>query len=468
MGLLLLTVVSGVGCVGPRTVERDSSGLSLAERNPPRLSLEGHVVYRHYDAPRRGDDGTTSGGGLPLALALDTAGNAWVLGEFHTQLQSVHSSGSEHATRHIWIPHHSDALPFTNRHGVRTQNSTLGESVVVDGEGRVWLSQGGGHLVRESANHSRVLSYQPESGFFRVYNLPGNRNEAMGLHWDAPRGLVWVAESGMHAELSSGASDDDPRAGALVAFDPETAPHENDFLWDRSLDHLLCSEPTPDPVGCFSRYALPDRALAPAQLVSDASGSIWFTLFWGGAIGRLDPETGEVIVYPLEAGIGTDRRAKAVGPGPWDIAISPDGEHVVWSEFFDSTIARLPLARGLDPACRTLLDGRNPCVEQAPIPGADLGGQRVHSIAFDAFGNLWFTQFAFGVTPTVRNSIGFVTADWSRVELLEPFADQPGGDNSYAGIAIDHRTGDIWVAEFQPPGVGRLTLVNRDVDPATW
>jgi streptogramin lyase len=221
-------------------------------------------------------------------------------------------------------------------------------------------------------------------------------------------------------------------------------------------------------VGCFARYALPDGALAPAQLVGDASGSIWFTLFWGGAIGRLDPETGEVIIYPLASGIGTGPRAKAVGPGPWDIAISPDGEHVVWSEFFDSTIARLPLARAFDPACRALRDGRNPCVEEARVYGAELGSQRVHSIAFDRFGNLWFTQFALGATPGVRNSIGFVTTDWSRVELLEPFEDRPDGDGSYAGIVIDPETGDIWVAEFQPPGIGRLTPVDRDVDPAAW
>jgi streptogramin lyase len=107
-------------------------------------------------------------------------------------------------------------------------------------------------------------------------------------------------------------------------------------------------------------------------------------------------------------------------------------------------------------------------VEQVRIPDADLGSQRIHSIAFDRFGNLWFTQFTFPVTPDVSNSIGFVTADWSRIELLEPPTVGPDGNGSYAGIAIDPETGDIWVAEFQPPGVGRLTPVDRGVDAATW
>jgi streptogramin lyase len=461
MGLVLLTLVSSVGCAGRLSPVRDPSHLSLA----------GHLSYRHYEARHRNDDGVWSGGGLPLAVELDTEGNAWVLGEFHTQLQLVSISDSAPATTHTRIPHHPDARPFTDRHGGPTQNSILGESVLVDGKGRVWLTQGGGHLARGGTNHSRVVSYDPSSGIFRAYNLPGNRNEAMGLFWDSHRGLVWVAESGMHAtrsEPSSDLTDEDPRPGALVAFDPETAAYDNDFLWDRPLDHLLCSEPTPEPVGCFARYALPDGTLAPAHLVGDASGSIWFTLFWGSAIGRLDPETGEVVVYPLAPGIGTGPAAKAVGSGPWEIAISPDGEYVVWSEFFDSTIARLPLARALDPACHALSDGRNPCVEELRVPGADLESQSVHSIAFDGFGNLWFTQFSFPVTPDVPNSIGFVTADWSRVELLDPDEVRPDGNGSYAGIAIDPETGDIWVAEFLPPGVGRLTPVDRDVDPATW
>lgn len=464
MCLLLLIAIWSIGCA--RSLPPTPS--------PSKPSLVGHVVYRHYDAPRREEDGTSSGGGIPLAVALDASGNAWVLGEFHTKLQLVRVSDPAQATKKIPLPHHPDALPFGNRRGTRTQTSVLGESVIVDGEERVWLSQGGGHLVREGTNHSRVVSYEPGSGTFRAYNLPGDRNEAMGLFWDDPRGLVWVAEYGRSSERdgddqSSDPSNEDSRAGALVAFDPETAPYENDFLWDQPLDHLLCAEPSPEPVGCFARYVLPDGAITPAHLVGDPSGAIWFTLFWGRAIGRLDPRTGEVIVYPLAAGIGTDRRAKIVGPGPWDIAISPDGEHIVWSEFFDSTLARLPLDRALEPDCHALRDGLNPCVEEMRVPGAELGDQRVGLFAFDRFGNLWFTQSpAFPVAPGVPNSIGFVTADWSRVVVLDPAEVGAAGGGSYAGIAVDPKTSDIWIAEFLPPGVGRFMRIDRGVDPATW
>ena len=459
---MLLVVLFSIGCTRSLQTNRPPAGISLS----------GRVVYRHYEAPHRDGDGTPGGVGRPLAITLDEEGNAWVLGEFHTKLQVVSAPSSLPATRQIWIPHHPDALPFGSRRGFQSQISVLGEGLIVDPDGRVWLSQGGGHLVREGANHSRVVSYDPESDEFRAYNLPGNRNEAVGLFWDAARGLVWVAEYGKFSvgvEEPSSDARAGPRAGSLIAFDPETTPHSNDFLWDRSLDHLLCADPTDSPAGCFARYELPDGALAPAHLTGDASGSIWFTLFWGRSIGRLDPRTGEVILYPLADGIGTDRRAEIVGPGPWDIEISPDGKHVVWSEFFDSTFSRLPLEQALDPTCRSLREGRNPCVEEMRVPAAALGNQRVGLFDFDRFGNLWFTQApAYPVAPGVPNSIGFVTSDWSRVVILDPSEVGAKRGGAYAGIAVDPETNDIWVAEFIPPGVSLFMRVDREVDPASW
>jgi hypothetical protein len=47
-------------------------------------------------------------------------------------------------------------------------------------------------------------------------------------------------------------------------------------------------------------------------------------------------------------------------------------------------------------------------VEEVRVLGVDLGSQQVHSIAFDRFGNLWFTQSTFPVTSSVRNSIGYI------------------------------------------------------------
>jgi streptogramin lyase len=464
MGLVLLTLVSSVGCAGRLS----------AVRQPSHLSLAGHLSYRHYEAPPRGDDGAWNGGGLPHSVALDAEGNAWVLGEFHTQLQLVSVLGSVQATEHTWIPHHPDALPFANMHGMPTQRSMLGESVVIDGKGRVWLSQGGGFLAREGTNHSRVVSYNPGSGTFKAYNLPGNRNEAIGVYWDNPRGLVWATESGFFSDFNAIVPPATGHQGTIIAFDPETATYDNNWLWGSSLDGELCTgakEPTAD--SCFKRYELPTAgwtpsspdpphtgALSPAHLVADSSGFIWFTSFWGSTIGRLDPDTEAVTLYPLEESPSPSPLG-AVGVGPWDIEVSPDGQYVVWSEFVDGELARMPISRALDPACRTLRGGRNPCVEEVRVPGADLGNQRVGSIAFDRFGNLWFT-------PSVPNSIGFVTADWSRVELLEPLEAHPDGDSQYAGIAIDRETGDIWFAEFEPPGVVRLTPVDRDVDPAAW
>jgi hypothetical protein len=72
MALLLLTLVSSIGCTRPLTGDPNPPRLSLEVRNPSRLSLAGHVVYRHYHAPRRGDDDAWSGGGLPLPVAVSS------------------------------------------------------------------------------------------------------------------------------------------------------------------------------------------------------------------------------------------------------------------------------------------------------------------------------------------------------------------------------------------------------------
>lgn len=456
--LLLGALASGIGCTGSSTAITDTAETPSGSR----------FAVRHYAAPRHDGDGSGDGG-LPLALAVDPSGNVWVLGEFHTDLHRVDASGSKDTTERITIPQHEEARPFIDRHGAPSQKSTLGEGILVDDRGRVWLSQGGGHLVRRGDNHSRVLSYDPGRDRFAAYNLPGNRNEAMGLLWDANRGLIWVAESGLYAERSDDAVDagaGDVRPGSLLAFDPDSAPFDNRFLWREPLQAHLCARPTTSPAGCFARFELPESALGPAQLAIDGSGAIWFTLFWGDAIGRLDPATATTTLYPLAPGLGTDRRAKAVGPGPWDIALSPDGQEVVWSEFFDATIARFPIARAFDVACQRLWGGRNPCIEEVRVPDRGVE-RRVHSIAFDRFHNVWFTEFTFPVTKEARNSIGFVSADHGRVVLLDP-TELRAGPASYAGIDIHPESGDIWLADFLPPGITRVMPANRDANPASW
>ncbi len=394
------------------------------------------------------------GGGIVLSLDLDAAGNAWALGEFHTAITYIANTDPCPAAVRTAIPINGTPFRYNN---APTSLSVLGESVKVANDGMVWFTQGGEHLGSAgTTNHSRVGRYDPGTATFQMYNIPGNRNEVVGLWVDETRGWVWITEAGLASDVVAQAS---PHQGAIMAFDPETAQWDNAWGWAASLDRYLCGageEPTAD--GCFKRYDLPAAtwsalqrgAFWPAHLVGDANGDIWFTNFWGSSIGRLEPDTETVTIHPLN-----DHRRGSnpiVGVGPWEIDISPDGLHVVWSEYFDATISRMPLSRADDAACQALVGGTNPCIEEHEV-ALNLMYQNIHSIAYDAKDSLWFAiGTALGTPPgTVTSTLGFVTPAWEDVVLLNPsgFASDfnPDSDISYAGMTINQTTGEIWASQ---------------------
>jgi streptogramin lyase len=408
----------------------------------------GSLAYDSCPAP------ATDGGGVVLSIDLDAAGNAWVLGEFHTALTYIENTDPCPMAVRTPIPINGTPFRYNDR---PTHLSVLGESVEVADDGVVWFTQGGEHLGSAgTTNHSRVGRYDPGNATFQMYNVPGNRNEVVGLWLDEMRGWVWITEAGFE---SDGVAQTSPHQGAIMAFDPNTAPWDNAWGWGGSLDEFLCDageEPSGDR--CFKRYDLPAAtwtalrrgAFWPAHLIGDANGDIWFTSFWGSSIGRLEPDTETVTLYPLN-----DHRSGGnpiVGVGPWEIAISPDGRYLVWSEYFDATISRMSLSRADDAVCQVLVGGANPCVEEHEV-ALNLAHQNIHSIAYDANHALWF---ATGTAPdtaagSVTSTLGFVSAGWEDVVLLDPrdFTPNfnPHSDISYTGISINQSTGEIWANE---------------------
>src|SRR5690606_17407324 len=182
--------------------------------------------YTWYDVPP-----TPGTNALPLAIAVGADGQVWVNEEFHLNFQ--HLDPTTGVVTGIEIPKPPDPGPFaTTLFGDRrTQTSTLGESILVDPQGRVWFTQGGGALYSGAhPNHSRVVSYDPaapDGERFRVYNMPGDWNEVIGIAWDEARGRMWVAQGGLEA-------------GPLIAsFDPERIPWDNHFDFSVSLLHQV-------------------------------------------------------------------------------------------------------------------------------------------------------------------------------------------------------------------------------------
>lgn len=410
-------------------------------------------VYRYdtFAVPER-----SGANASPLALAIDGGGRVWLNQEFH--LDSAPLAMLQPAATALALidaPAPAGPGPFATRIGGTDKNThftELGEDVIVDSKGRVWLSEGGGLLYDGPLpNHSRVVSYDPSApagNRFRIYNLPRDHNEIVGLAWDSTRNRLWLAEGGLQT------------GPKLLSFDPERTPFDNTFDFSRPLDSLLHSVNDTDPTG-YRVYPLPTgRGAYPAQLMVESDGSVWFTAYVGNSIGRLDPITGAVTLLPLSKPVSTNTASRAFGTGgPWDIAASPGGG-LAFNSQFDNALSRLNPARMSNLASCMKLDrsGRNPCLRTISIPG-DLTHELIHSAAFDSAGRLWFTQHAFGAAAGTLVSIGFVDPTWNFVVMLPDLPLLPGdsaGSASNDGIAIDPNGGDIWFAEYFRHRVSRL------------
>lgn len=423
----------------------ESSG-SIRVRTPEGRSRRARVLVYQYDWFEIPPTPFTNP--LPLAIEADARGEIWVNQEFHLEFQ--HLDPATGVVTGLAPPRPPNPGPFAttlfNDH--RTQMSVLGEDVLVDPLGRVCFSQGGSHLyVFQHPNHSRVACYDPQAepgAEWRVYNMPGDWNEIIGLAWDEIRGRIWVAQSG-------------PVVGpALISFDPDRIPFDNHFDFSTPLLDLVC-EPGEATEGCYQVFPLPPTSRLPAHMLVDDGGRVWYTAYFGNRIGVLHPATGRVIEYPLPAPIGQGDPVPIAGSGPWQMVEAPGGD-IVFTEFFDSTISRFRASRRLDPACRSLDgEGRNPCITERVVPGADLRIQTVHSIAYDLEGRLWFGQTSLVEADA---SLGFVTPNWKhvvRLPNLNAFPARAFADS--AGVAVDPTTGDIYFCEFRRQRIGRLRLL---------
>ncbi len=409
--------------------------------------------YDWFDIPP-----TAGTNALPLAITTDALSRVWVNQEFHLDFRMLDPVTG--VVTALPIPKPPGLGPFATMlfGDHRTQISGAGEDILVDPDGRVWLSEGGGMFYYGAfPNHSRVVRYDPDAQpgeeRYRVYNVPGDYNEVWGLRFDPQRQRMW---------FTTNAHDGPPPVGhaaKLISFDPDKVRYDNRFDFSTPLEDLVCAQGAPD-ADCFHEYPLPNSNFAVGHMALDAAGQVWYTGFWGrtgrNVIGRLDPVSGSVEEFPLPAPIGRQPPVPFVGSGPWQILIAPNGD-VLFNEHFDNTLCRFRIERLGDPAC-TQLDaaGRNPCIDELVVPDVDLAQQTLHSIALDARGNLWFT-LGDPNNPDGTASLGYVAADWSQIVRLPPLAVFPGTIAfSGMGIAIDRTSGDIWFAEFWGRRIGRL------------
>jgi streptogramin lyase len=402
------------------------------------------LIYRYSSFSIPPSIGTQKYG---LTLALAPNGTIWLNQEFHVDLKSF-KPGANPEFSLFRIPQVSGGIFAsmffdTDR---RWEASVLGEDIAVDSSGDVWLTQGGSMFYPDDGafmNTSRVVRYRPSTGQFSCYTVPIDNAQVMGLLVDEARSLVWYTEAGFE-EGAAITSFDPAEADANCLFDPySTSPRPP-----------LCSaEAVP---GCHMRYALPNPITMPAHLALDSEDNIWFAGFFSNTVGRLSPETGEVVELPLPPTLATSGPGyMAQTSGPWELSFDDNGD--LWvSEFFDATVSRVRPAL-MDTADCLHLDptGANPCIEEMANAFDEEAENVVHSLAAGANGSVWF-----GVEQVPGATNGWTSG--GRVGVLIPERDAsfllPNADgvSSISGILQDRASHQVWFVQPTEQRVGRL------------
>jgi len=194
-----------------------------------------------------------------------------------------------------------------------------------------------------------------------------------------------------------------------------------------------------------SVFPLPEGS-GPHDVAPAPDGGVWFTAQLGGALGRLDPATGQVEEIPL-----------GKGAAPHGVIIGPDGAPWVTDGGLNAIVR-------VDPASHAITLFKLP---------ADHPETNLNTATFDASGVLWFTGQE-GVYGRVDPRSGEVRV-WDAPRGAGPYGitTTPDGGVFYASLAgsyiarIDPATGAATVIEPPTPRQGARRIWS-DRNGALW
>ncbi len=171
----------------------------------------------------------------------------------------------------------------------------------------------------------------------------------------------------------------------------------------------------------------------PHDVAPAPDGTVWYTAQRAGALGRLDPATGE-----------THHIALGSGSAPHGVIVGPDGAPWITDGGLNAIVR-------VDPATEA--------VETFPLP-ADRGNANLNTAAFDGDGVLWFTGQG-GIYGRLDPATGEMAVfDAPRGRGPYGIARAPDGTVYYASLAgshiarIDAETDTAEVLEPPTPGQG--------------
>jgi virginiamycin B lyase len=176
-------------------------------------------------------------------------------------------------------------------------------------------------------------------------------------------------------------------------------------------------------------YPVPKGAHPHDVAPDPAGGAVWYTAQWQGALGRLDPATGQVRHIPL-----------GEGSRPHGVIVGPGGRVWITDGGLDAIVA---------------VDPETAAVTRYPLP-AGRRNANLNTAAFDGAGVLWFTG---------QNGIyGRLDPKSGRIDVF----DAPRGIGPYGIDATPQ--GDIWFVSLAGSYLGRVERGSGKVeviDPPT-
>ncbi len=226
-----------------------------------------------------------------------------------------------------------------------------------------------------------------------------------------------------------------PAPVTAASLTPTAAPLTPEAIRAPTDEAQPAETVTPQPtlaVPIIQEYPVPPGS-RPHDVAPAPDGSVWYTAQRLGALGRLDPATGETRHIPLGG-----------GSAPHGVIVGPDGAPWITDG-------------GLNAIVRV-----DPVTEEAqvfPLP-AETGSANLNTATFDGNGVLWFTGQS-GLYGRLDPDVGQVEV-FGAPRGRGPYgiATTPGGLVYYASLAgshiarIDLATGLATVLEPPTPGQG--------------
>jgi virginiamycin B lyase len=218
-------------------------------------------------------------------IAMDGAGNFWLSGSANDELWNFDMETKQFKAWKFPVPqdYPDDSLGAWLKVPGRPASTVVAGSyhVAVDSKGIVWFSQ---------LRLGTLNSLDPHTGKIRTYK-PSGTPSIRGILVDQEDN-IWFCSFHGHkiGELN-------PKTGEIKEFQPPTpnaTPYgmvedrRNGYIWFSDLNGNSITRF--DPVKKdFIEYPIPTRAASPRFIGIDPIGRVWFSEFFAGKIGVVDP-----------------------------------------------------------------------------------------------------------------------------------------------------------------------------------